>query len=391
MLSSSETMDGTNATHSAGAYIALAQLTDGGKAYRDRLDLVEQEGRLDYSVCEQAKEICKTEQLKPCDMTLTRLREELSKRGLYEPSQPQFALVIALEEAVRQESRILRLSQAATQTLIAPSKANYDKVSKVVSETKRKFRDKRVRRRAAKEQKAAEDMRSSVKHRSVFLSLSQLDEEWEAVPKDEVRDGIFVLNLDRKAIVGNATPLRNDIDTSYMTVRPELYEMLWRKEERGEVIWIRGKTYSYLSSKIAKLPVTPRDDDSLARKLNRIPIEQQWWTRTWQKKLPMHQAVFTNSESKMRTALRSNSFEQFVLAEFILQSNPSVLLIWGMQSLKARKRIRMRLKERLVGDLDYGNNQRDLDRANAAAAEAEEERRLLEEAKALSYSMRNCS
>ena len=125
--------------------------------WRLDLDLVEREGRLDYRVAEHAKKISVDEQLRPREMSLTRLRNELKRRGLYERDQPQWALVIALEEAVRQESRILRLSHAATQTLISPSRRNYDKGRTNCDETKKRFRDKRVRMRAAKEQSAAEE------------------------------------------------------------------------------------------------------------------------------------------------------------------------------------------------------------------------------------------
>ena len=364
--------------HSAGAHIALAQLTDGGESYRKRLDLVEREGRLDYRVAEDAKKINREEQKVPKQMTATRLRDELKRRGLYERNQPRWALVIALEEVVRQESRILRLSQAATQTLISPSRQNFVKVQKVVSETKKKYRDSRVRNRAAKEQTAAQEKRAKVARRSVFLSLPQLDQEWDSVPWDEINDGIFVLDVDRKSVIGNTVPLKLKIDDVFLSMSDRLYEMLWRKEERGEVIWIKGKTYAYLSRRLEKLPIIPREDDSLAKKLSGIPLEEHWWKRTWRKQLPENASVFTNSVSKIKSCMKSNSFELYVLAEIILQSNPSILWIWGLHSVDARKKIRMRLKQRLVGDLDYGNNQRDKDRAEAAVAEAERERLMLE-------------
>ena len=319
-------------------------------------------------------------------MSLTRLRNELKRRGLYERDQPKWALVIALEEAVRQESRILRLSHAATQTLISPSRRNYDKVAQIVTETKKRFRDKRVRMRAAKEQSAAEEKRSQVRRRYVFLSLPQLDREWESVSFDKINDGIFILNLDRKSVVGNKKPLQVNFNHQYMSMSDRLYEMLWRKEERGEVIWIKGKTYEYISKRLTRLPIIPREDDSLAKKLSGIPLEEHWWKRTWQKKLPMNKAVFTTSQSKIKYAMRANNFELYVLAEVILQSNPSILWIWGMHSVDARKKIRMRLKERLVGDLDYGNNRRNKDREEAAKAAAEKEQLLLEEVKGMARS-----
>ena len=49
--------------------------------------------------------------MQPKYMSETRLKDELSKRNLYEKNQPKWALVIALEEAIRKESRILRLHQ----------------------------------------------------------------------------------------------------------------------------------------------------------------------------------------------------------------------------------------------------------------------------------------
>ena len=99
----------------------------------------------------------------------------------------------------------------------------------------------------------------------------------------------------------------------------------------------------------------------------------------------MNKAVFTASQSKINYAMRANNFELYVLAEVILQSNPSILWIWGMHSVDARKKIRMRLKERLVGDLDYGNNRRN-NREEAAKAAAEKEQLLLEEVKGMARS-----
>ena len=61
-------------------------------------------------------------------MTETRLREELTRRNLYDLNQPRWSLIIVLEEAIRKESRILRLHQATTQVLIKPTRKNLNAV-----------------------------------------------------------------------------------------------------------------------------------------------------------------------------------------------------------------------------------------------------------------------
>ena len=91
------------------------------------------------------------------------------------------------------------------------------------------------------------------------LSLPQLDREWDSVSFDKINDGIFILNLDRKSVVGNKKPLQLNFNHQYMSMSDRLYEMLWRKEERGEVIWIKGKTYEYISKRLTRLPIIPQE------------------------------------------------------------------------------------------------------------------------------------
>ncbi len=350
------------ASHAAGAFQALAMLTDGGEAYCKRLEQIGREGRIGWELEEHAKELTRREMVKPACMSLTRLRDELLKRGLYERNQPRWALEIALEEAVRSESRILRIYHAAQKQLTRPSRKHRAGVAKVVGETKRRHRDKRVRKRAAERQVKDEAARARVKTRHVFLSLPVLDDAFEAIDKQLVEDGIFIFNLSRASIATrrNKAPLKPDrLDESYMTVKhPLLFEMLWRKEERGEVIWLKGRDYAYLSRRLSKLPVQPREDDSLAEKLAPLALKDFWWARKWKQVLPTNDALYTHSEQKVLFCLKTNSFEEFVLAEFIHQSNAhtGALSVWGVQTLKARSRVKKRLKLRLPTDPGYGRN-----------------------------------
>ena len=346
-------------SHGSQSYISLAQLTDGGESYCTTLDNISLERRLDFHVADHAKEITRKEQKQPKDMTETRLREELTRRNLYDLNQPRWSLIIVLEEAIRKESRILRLHQATTQVLIKPTRKNLNAVKSVIGESKKQFRQKRITKRAAKLQSLDEEIRRKIKKRTVFLSLTQLDREFKTIDKTIVNDGIFIFNIKKNWIHKrqNKIPLKPEvINNHYITCQPELYEMLWRKEERGEVCWIKEKTYAQLSKKLSKLPLMPREDDSLAKKLNPLQLKDFWWKRTWQKEVPLHAEVFTQSRSKILCSLRTDCFEEFCLAEIILQSNPENLEIYFVPTLIQQKEMKQILRRRLPGDQGYGRN-----------------------------------
>jgi hypothetical protein len=186
-------------SHSSQAYISLAQLSDGGESYCSVLEVISRERRLDHEIADHAKSIARTEQMQPKYMSETRLKDELSKRNLYEKNQPKWALVIALEEAIRKESRILRLHQATTQVLIKPSKKNRNAVKTVIVESKKQFRNRRINKRASINQQTDEAYRSKIMKRTVFLSLPQLDREFFIINRNIINDGIFIFNLKKVA------------------------------------------------------------------------------------------------------------------------------------------------------------------------------------------------
>ena len=167
--------DESQISHSSQAYVSLAKLTDGGEAYCSTLDELSLERRLDYQVADDAKLIAREEQRQPSQMSETRLKQELQRRDLYDKGQPRWALIIALEESVRRESRILRLHQATTQVLIKPNKKNRNVVKSVIGESKKQYRQKRINARAAIHQQQDQLERRQVKKRWLFLSLSELD------------------------------------------------------------------------------------------------------------------------------------------------------------------------------------------------------------------------
>lgn len=144
------------------------------------------------------------------------------------------------------------------------------------------------------------------------------------------------------------------IDEHYITVNNELYELLWRKEERGEVMWIKGKTYEALNRKFAKLTQIPRDDDSFTKKVNPLYLKPFFWARSWKKLLPLHKEKFTNSKIKIITAIETDCFELLSLAEIIYQSNPALFNIHGAQTMIENNKMIQVLKKRLPGDLGYG-------------------------------------
>ena len=347
-------------SHSSQAYVSLAQLTDGGEAYCTTLEVISRERRLDFEVADHAKEITREEQMQPSKMSATRLKSELMRRNLYTPDQPTWALVICLEEAVRKESRILRLHQATTQVLIKPSKKNRLQVKKVIGESKKQYRSKRINQRATKHQQSDEVDRRKIKQRSIFFSLPQLDREYKTVDKSMINDGIFILNMKKEWIhkKANNVPLKKDVlDEHYMTVsNQELYETLWRKEERGEVIWIKDKTYEQLNRKFSKITRIPREDDSTAKCVQPLSLKDFWWTRTWKKVVPLHRSMFTNSEQKILCALKTNCFEEMSLAEIVHQSNPALFQVWGVPTLEMQKELYRACKTRLPNDLGYGKD-----------------------------------
>ena len=347
-------------SHSNQAYVSLAQLTDGGETYCNTLEIISRERRLDFEVADHAKEIAREEQMQPKHMSDTRLKAELMKRDLYVKDQPSWALVIALEEAVRKESRILRLHQSVTQVLIKPNRKNRNKVKEVIGESKKQFRNKRINKRAAIHQTQEEAARRLIDRRHVYFSLPQLDAAFPSLDKTLVNDGIFIFNLKKEWIHKrkNKVPLKKDtLDVAYMTViQPDLYEMLWRKEERGEVIWIKNKSYAALNRKFEKLTVIPREDDSLAKRVNPLRLDNFWWKRTWKKELPFHASRFTNSTQKILSSLETNCFELMSLAEIVYQSNPALFVVWGVPSLKEQKEMYHACKHRLAGDLGHGRH-----------------------------------
>ena len=345
-------------SHSNQAYVSLAQLTDGGETYCTTLEIISRERRLDFEVADHAKEITREEQMQPKNMSDTRLKTELLKRDLYVKDQPSWALVIALEEAVRKESRILRLHQSVTQVLIKPNRTNRNKVKEVIGESKKQFRNKRINKRAAIHQTQEEAARRLIHQRHVYFSLPQLDAAFPSLDKKQVNDGIFIFNLKKEWIHKrkNKVPLKKDVlDVAYMTViQPDLYEMLWRKEERGEVIWIKNKSYAALNRKFEKLTVVPREDDGLAKRVKPLQLDDFWWKRTWKKELPFHASRFTNSTQKILSSLETNCFELMSLAEIVYQSNPALFVVWGVPSLKEQKEMYHACKHRLAGDLGHG-------------------------------------
>lgn len=374
--------DESQISHSSQAYVSLAQLTDGGEAYCSTLDLISLERRLDYQVADDAKLIAREEQRQPSQMSETRLREELQRRDLYDDKgQPRWALIIALEEAVRKESRILRLHQATTQVLIKPNKKNRNLVKTVIGESKKQYRQKRINARAAIHQQQDQLERRQVKKRWLFLSLSELDRHFDhfnEVDKLMVNDGIFILNMKKQWIHKrvNNIPLKPEvIDNQYMTCSPELYELLWRKEERGEVIYVHGESFTYeiLSKKIEKITLIPREDDALAQKLRGLQLKKSWWARTWKKELPTHAPVFTKSTEKISHALDSNCFETFSLAEILYQSNPDVFKIWSLPSISKQQQMYRILKSRLPGEPGTGRNAIDWKVAEEQRKKEEEE------------------
>jgi hypothetical protein len=352
--------DDGETSHGSQAYVSLAQLTDGGEAYCQRLELIARERRLDYRVADHAKEIARKEQMQPKDMSETRLKNELQRRHLYEQDQPMWALVIALEEAIRNESRILRLHQATTQVLIKGTAQNKNKVKAVINESKKQHRNKRISQRAAINQQKDELIRRKVTQRCVFLSLTHLDREFANLDKNIVNDGIFIFDLKKNWIHqrdNNVPLIPEGLDEHYITCSPELYELLWRKEERGEVIFVRSKSFKTLSKALAKITILPREDDTIVgKKLSPLALQDFWWSRTWKKVLPLHAPLFTSSNEKIRRALATDCFEEFSVAEIIFQSNPTVLKIFGVLTLKERLEMQHVLRTRLPGDSGYGND-----------------------------------
>ena len=334
--------------HNARAYASLGKFRDGGETHVSLIREIMREGRCDDEAGEINIRLTKDEMLKPEEMSLTRLRKELQERGLYQKNQPRWALVTTMQDVVRSESRILRLSQALRSHLTRPSRATASAVKQTISENRGKLR--RTLRFAGRQIQEDNAKRATEKSKLVFLSCAELDAALSkgTCTRDEAMQGIFLFDLKREWVFrrdDNPLVKKDRIDEKYFLVSPELLEIIWRKEEKREIIWMRGLKWSEVSSRLSRMRVG-------GKRLENLKLRKEWWHRTWKKSLPLHKEMYVSSKEKVLHVIASNTFDVRVVAEIIYQSNPRHVQIFGIDSLEHRRKKMKRLKLRLPSDRD---------------------------------------
>ncbi|RHY73669.1 hypothetical protein DYB30_006058 [Aphanomyces astaci] len=168
-------------------------------------------------------------------------------------------------------------------------------------------------------------------HRTVFCSLSQLERNYEKIPRDVLEPALLILDSDRSWVFQPHNTLQKaSFDYKYMAFAKDFMDLLVFKEEARLVFWFQN--YQALSAFLTSTvdPVTGKPYLPLTVEPNRWLTMggQDGWEgkvrRDGRRKTTRAIPIFTPSIQRIVTNLQSKSFDVLAVKEMLAQANSTL-------------------------------------------------------------------
>ncbi|TMW60920.1 hypothetical protein Poli38472_000962 [Pythium oligandrum] len=283
----------------------------------------------------------------PWAMSTSELRTELKTRNAYVPKLQPEQLMLRLQEEIMKESRLQRLQRATKME----EEAQVLTITKELAEFQAKLRGDVVPGGRRKQSRVvavgsgtAFTRPASLTwshppsiNRTVFLSITQLDQMYQVIPRDVLEPAILIFDAERKWVFDKHNILqKNSFDYKYMCFDADFLEFLTLKEEMGLVYWFRPqKSYEKLSAFLTSI-----DDPVTQAKFSPLILKEVKWLTLcglngWEGKSRQDGRKrdltkvpkFTRSIMRVTTNLQSQSFDYLAVQELLYQSNPTLLFV----------------------------------------------------------------
>ncbi|ETV78001.1 hypothetical protein H257_08225 [Aphanomyces astaci] len=268
----------------------------------------------------------------PWALSTSELRDELISRGAYQPNLRPEQLMHKLQALLQRESRLERLQ-------VATKRGRADDVRAITQELK--ALDAQANQRHTYDDTLESCRPRSIRwpsppsaHRTVFCSLSQLERNYEKIPRDVLEQALLILDADRSWVFQPHNTLQKaSFDYKYMAFAKDFMNLLVFKEEARLVFWFQPeKNYQALSAFLTSTvdPVTGKPYLPLTVEPNRWLTMggQDGWEgkvrRDGRRKTTRAIPIFTPSIQRIVTNLQSKSFDVLAVKEMLAQANSTL-------------------------------------------------------------------
>ncbi|KAH9099017.1 hypothetical protein LEN26_016421 [Aphanomyces euteiches] len=269
----------------------------------------------------------------PSAMSSSELREELLARGAYEPNLRPQQLMHKLEQLLQRESRLERLQQATKRGLVEQAKAITQELKALErsNETMAEVRTVVMPPRPRSIRWPTPPSR----HRTVFFSITELERQYQLIPRDVLEPALFLLDVEREWVFSRHHSVQKaSFDYKYLAFDKDFVDLLVFKEEAQLVFWFQpDRSYEKLSAFLTKTidPVVGKTYAPLTIEPNRwlaLGGHDGWEgkvRRDGRRQTTRPIPVYTASIPRIVTNLQSKSFDHLAVKEMLIQANPTLL------------------------------------------------------------------